>query len=394
MTRTTLAFLALIVLAGIAHGADPAIPTGKLPDTIKPTAYRLDLTVDPAQPDFTGHTEIDAVLSRPARSFFLHGRELKVSAARVTVAGKTQAVRYTEIEDTGVARIDVPMELPAGKLTLSFDYTAAFRTGAEGLFRAEVAGEWYAWTQLEPIDGRRMFPGFDEPGFKTPFQVVIRAPSRLRAFANTRETLATPDGAITVHRFATSQPLPTYLVAIGVGPFDVVETSVPANAVRKQPLSMRIIATKGQTPRMQFAARESPKLVTLLEDYFAIAYPYDKLDLLASPLLGGAMENAGLIIFDDTLLLLDEGAPLSQLRNFGEIAGHELAHQWFGDLVTPTWWTDIWLNESFAEWMGKRVGDRWRPDLGIGAAELKDAFGAMETDSLGGGPSDPPADHG
>ena len=79
------------------------------------------------------------------------------------------------------------------------------------------------------------------------------------------------------------------------------------------------------------------------------------------------MENAGLITFDDTLLLLDADAPLSQLRNFGEIAGHELAHQWFGDLVTPTWWTDIWLNESFAEWMGKRVGDRWRPELGIGA---------------------------
>jgi hypothetical protein len=146
-----------------------------------------------------------------------------------------------------------------------------------------------------------------------------------------------------------------------------------------------VIATKGQVPRMQFAARETPKLLALLEDYFGMAYPYEKLDLLASPLLGGAMENAGLVAFDDTLLLLDPDAPLSQLRNFGEIAGHELAHQWFGDLVTPTWWTDIWLNESFAEWMGKRVSDRWRPDLGIGALQLRDAFGAMDTDSLGGG---------
>ena len=136
---------------------------------------------------------------------------------------------------------------------------------------------------------------------------------------------------------------------------------------------------------MQFAAREAPKLVELTEKYVGIPYPYAKLDLLASPLLGGAMENAGLMIFDDTLLLLENDAPFRQLRGFAEVTAHEIAHQWFGDLVTPAWWTDIWLDESFAEWLGKKIGDQWRPDLGIATSGIEDAFAGMEADSLGGG---------
>jgi aminopeptidase N len=136
---------------------------------------------------------------------------------------------------------------------------------------------------------------------------------------------------------------------------------------------------------MQIAATEGPKLLGLLESYLGIAYPFEKLDLLACPLESGAMENAGLIIQDDTLMLLDADAPLSQLRDFGEVTAHEMAHQWFGDLVTPAWWTDIWLNESFAEWMGKKISHQWRPELGIAASELKYAFEAMDTDSLSEG---------
>jgi aminopeptidase N len=385
MSSHRIVALALLVSTTLAQGSESSIPTGLLPDAIKPTAYRLELTVDPSQPEFTGHTEIDAVLAKSTRTFFMHGKDLKVSKAQVVVAGKAVDARYSQVEDSGVARIEVPTDLPAGQVRLVFDYTANFATGAEGLYRAEIGGSWYAWTQMEPIDARRAFPAFDQPGFKTPFTVTVTAPKGLRVFANAPETAQTSSGAMTVHRFATTKPLPTYLIALGVGPFDVVEATIPPNAVRKEPLALRVIATKGQAPRMQFAVRESPKLLALLESYFGIPYPYEKLDLLSSPLMGGAMENAALITFDDTLLLLDADAPLGQLRSFGEITGHELAHQWFGDLVTPTWWTDIWLNESFAEWMGKRVGDQWRPDLGIAVLQLKDAVGAMVTDSLAGG---------
>ena len=366
--------------------APPAPPLGQLPGTLKPTAYRLELTIDPSATEFSGHTEIDVVLAQPARTIFLHGNELNVSKVLISAAGHAaMAAHYTQVDDSGVARLDLPTELPPGRVTFTFDYTAPFRSSADGLFHVQVDGNWYAWTQFEPIDARRMFPGFDEPGFKTPFTVTVTAPASVKVFANSREVGATAPGKMRVHHFAPTPPLPTYLVALSVGPFDVIETSAPANAVRKRPLPFRIIATKGQMPRMRFAAAEGPKLLDLLESYLKIPYPYEKLDFVGSPILDGAMENAALIIFDDSLLLLDPDAPSSQLRNFAEVVAHETAHQWFGDLVTPVWWNDLWLNESFAEWMGKKIGDQWRPELGIAATELSETFGAMDADSLGKG---------
>jgi aminopeptidase N len=379
----SLLVLASLTFASIADAAAP--PTGALPDLVRPTAYRLDFVVNPDAADFRGHTEIDAQLARATHEIFLHGKDLRVSRAVATAAGVQVVARYAQVDDSGVVRLELASELPAGPVTLRFDYRADFRTGAEGLYRAKVAGNWYVWSQGEPLDARRAFPGFDEPGFKTPFTVTVTAPRAMRAFTNTPETGLSSLGRMTVHRYAPTQPLPTYLVALGVGPFDVVEASIPPNAVRKQALPLRVIATKGQGERMQFALAEAPKLLGLLEDYLRIPYPFEKLDLLASPILGGAMENAALIGFDDSILLLDANAPQDQLRSFGEVVAHELAHQWFGDLVTPSWWVDIWLNESFAEWLGKKIGDRWRPDLGIATTLLTDAFYAMEMDALGGG---------
>jgi len=378
-------FSLLVATAIAAPALAQDVPLGRLPDTVAPTAYRIDLKVDPAQADYTGHVEIDAQVRAPTRTIFLHGLGLKMQKADVLVNGKPVAASYAEVDPSGVARLDVPAPLPAGKVTLRFDYSTGFREGAEGLFRAKVGDAWYAWTQMEPLDARRMFPGFDEPGFKVPFTVSLTVPTALKAFANTPEVATKTAAGWTTHSFAPSKPLPTYLVAVGVGDFDVRESVIPANAVRKQPLAFRVIATKGQAPRMATTLAETPKIVGILEDYFGIPYPYEKLDFIASPVMGGAMENAGLILFQDTLVLLGDAPPPSQLRRYGVVAAHELAHQWFGDLVTPTWWTDIWLNESFAEWMGNKAAHRWRPDLGIAAGEVADAFNAMDTDSLGRG---------
>jgi aminopeptidase N len=377
--------LSLLAVAWLAAAAQSEVPLGRLPDTVRPTGYRLELSVDPAKLEFSGHTEIEAVLAKPARFIFLHGRDLRVSTVQVQAGGSTLAARYTQVDESGVARLDFPQELPAGKVTLSFEYTGGFRTGAEGLFHAKVGGEWYAWTQMEPTDARRVFPGFDEPGFKTPFTVSVTAPASTKVFANAPEVAAATAVGGSVHRFAPTKPLPTYLVAIAVGPFDVLETTVPPNAVREKPLRFRVIATRGQMPRMQLAAAEAPKLLERLEAYFGRPYPFEKLDFAASPLQDGAMENAGLIVFQDALILLDPDARLGQLRSFGDVSAHEMAHQWFGNLVTPAWWTDIWLNESFAEWMGNKVSSQWRPDLDIPAVQLAEAFSAMESDALGHG---------
>ena len=377
--------LTLTFAATAAMAAPQAIPLGQLPGDAVPRAYRLALDIDPSRADFTGNVQIDVTLRKSARIIYLHGNGLRVSAARLRTPAGEIAAKYSEVDSSGVAQLELASEAPAGDATLTIDYAATYSTGAEGLFRVQVGDDWYVWSQFEPIDARRAFPCFDEPGFKTPFTVSVTAPKAVKVFANSSSTGTAPKGDSTTHRFAPTAKLPTYLVAIGVGPFDVVEMTAPANEVRKKPLAMRIIATRGQLPRMQFAARETPRLLELTEKYLGIPYPFSKLDLLATPILGGAMENAGLIISDDTLLLMDDTAPQRQLRLFAEVQAHEIAHQWFGDLVTPTWWTDIWLNESFAEWLGKKIGDQWRPGLGIATLGVQDAFEGMATDSLGKG---------
>ena len=385
MYKNVFLTVASLLWISAADAAIPAPPQGPLTDAVKPTAYRLDLTVDPSAARFSGHALIDTILAQPSATIFLHGNGLKVTKVRINAGQKTYSAHYSQVDPTGVARLDLASTVPAGKVTLQLDYSSVYRSSSEGLFRAKVDNDWYAWTQMEPIDARRMFPGFDEPGFKTPFTVNVTAPKGAKVFANAPETSQTPAGSMITHHFATTKPLPTYLVAIGVGPFDVVAVTVPPNAVRKEPLAFRVIATKGQMSRMQLAAAEGPKLLGLLENYFGTPYPFEKLDFLASPLQNGAMENAGLIIFGDSLILLDKNAPNRQQRAFGEVSAHEMAHQWFGDLVTPRWWTDIWLNESFAEWMGVKVANQWRADFGIAATQLSDAFDAMDADALGHG---------
>ena len=385
MTSLLLATSALL-LATVAAPATaqvlPPVPVGQLSDAARPLGYRIDLTVRPAQERFAGHAEIDTEIRRTTRNLFLHGLGLEVQRVIARVDGQTVTARYTQVDPSGVARLDFASDLPAGRVTLIFDYTASFMTGSEGLYRAKVGEDWYAWTQMEPIDARRVFPGFDEPGFKTPFALTIAAPTGQKVFANTPEQASMAlAGGMTRHVFAASKPLPTYLVALAVGPFDEVTGSAPANSVRRQALPYHVIATRGQADRLKQAATEGPRILALHEEYFGSPYPFEKLDQIASPVMSGAMENAGLVTYNDTILLLSADAPASQRRGFGTTVAHELAHQWFGDLVTPKWWTDIWLNESFAEWAGNRVGEIWQPGLGTDVAQMADAFEAMEIDS-------------
>ncbi|MFM2437326.1 MAG: hypothetical protein RLZ55_135, partial [Actinomycetota bacterium] len=194
------------------------------------------------------------------------------------------------------------------------------------------------------------------------------------------KTTAASEGHL-LHTFEPTLPLPTYLLAFAVGPLDIVEAKLPANAVRQLPLPLRGVATKGKGPQLAYALRHAPAIVERLETYFGIPYPYPKLDLIASAQMTGAMENAGAILFNETMLLLDDSARPTQQRSFFETTAHELAHHWFGDLVTPAWWDDIWLNESFAQWMGVKIADQLRPDLGGHASLVYSATYAMDVDS-------------
>jgi aminopeptidase N len=374
--------LALSAPALAQPTAPPAFPEGRLDDAVKPSAYRLDFTVDPAKERFSGKVEIEAVLKAPSAALFIHGRDLAMRSAVATVAGKAYPGTWKQLDDTGVAQLTFVQTLPAGKVTLSFDYDAPFGSGPAGMFRVKVGEDWYSWTQFQSIDARAAFPAFDEPGLKQPFTVTVRTPPGLKAVSNAPELSVTREGELDVHRFAPTLPLPTYLVAIMTGPFATLDGAVPPTPQRAKPLPLRIVSTKENAGKLKFALDGSEKIVALLEDYFGEGFPYPKLDQITSPIMPGAMENAGADLYQDSLIVMDEAATTQQKRSFGMVVSHELAHQWFGDLVTPAWWDDIWLNESFANWMGYRIGNLWRPDLNIGAGALAEGFAAMNTDAL------------
>ncbi|MES2443512.1 MAG: M1 family metallopeptidase [Pseudomonadota bacterium] len=383
--RVLLLALAALLLPTPAL-AQEAVPTGKLPAGAAPIAYRLDLTIVPDQERFSGHTEIDIELKKPAAALYMHGRDLHVTSAVVRIGTTETPVTFKQINPLGLAQVDFGRTVAAGKMTLKFDYDAPFENGSpSGLYRVQVAGEWYSWTQFQSIDARAAFPSFDEPGFKTPFTVSIATKPGFVAATNGAELSHAAEGALVRHRFAPTLPLPTYLIAFVTGPFVTAETMVPPSPQRPTPLPLRIIATKPNAGKLQFALDQSGPIVALLEAYFNQAFPYPKLDQVASPVMPGAMENAGIDIYGDGILLLDPHATTEDKQTFGMVVAHELSHQWFGDLATPAWWDDIWLNESFANWMGYRIGNEWRPDLNIGTGAIDEAFTAMGIDALATG---------
>ena len=391
LTASTLSLALSVPALADASAADSAsagvvalatVPQGKLTDAARPRAYRLDLTVDPSREDFSGHVEIDATLTAPSIFVDLHGRDLAMTRATASVGGQTFIGKWFQVEDSGVARLVFDQPLPAGAVTFSFDYKAPFGNGPAGMFHVKVGDDWYSWTQFESIDARAAFPSFDEPGFKVPFTVTLRTLPGQMAVSNTPELSNTPEGGLAVHRFAETLPLPTYLVAMMVGPFVSVEGTVPPTPQRAKPLPVRIVTTKQNAGKIAFALEGTKGIVAHLESYFNQPFPYPKLDQITSPIMPGAMENAGADLYADPILVLDDQASTSHKRTFGMVVSHELAHQWFGDLVTPAWWDDIWLNESFANWMGFRIGNQWRPDLNIKAGALAEGFQAMRTDAL------------
>jgi len=391
LARCPLLVLLLALLA--AGGASAALPpppadwpSGRLPLDVVPQRYALDLTIIPDAERFSGRVDIAVEVRNRLDGFWLHGQYLNVTRARVVpAAGEPIAAEYTEVGDEGVAWLALARELEPGPATLMLEYNAAFGDGLSGLYKVSIDEDDYAFTQFESVYGRKAFPGFDEPGFKTPFTITLTTRAEYAALSNSRAVnhTALPDGLQRI-QYARTPPLPTYLLAFAVGPLDVVEhAAIPPNEYRPEPLPLRGVAARGQGERLAYALENTAPMVAELERYFARAYPYDKLDLVAVPdFAAGAMENAGLITYREGLLLIDKPAPVEQLKWFGMVHAHELGHQWFGNLVTMPWWDDIWLNEAFAAWIQARIAGAWRPDLKLDTFVQGAALRAMAADSL------------
>jgi alanyl aminopeptidase len=365
--------------------APVAAPTGRLPGGVVPTAYNLELTIRPDQERFAGRAQIAVSLTAPAAFFWLHGKNLSVKQVLAQVGPKVVAGRYSEVDDSGLSRIDFAEVLPAGSHVITIDYDAAFNRQLSGLYKVQSGGQPYAFTQFEPVRARTAFPCFDEPRFKTPFDISLTVAGDHVAISNTPELASevTPEGMRRV-RFATSKPLPTYLVAFIVGPLDVVSaTPIAPSELRLAPLPLRGVAVKGQGPALSYALEHTGPLLLWLERYFGVAYPYEKLDIIAVPdFSSGAMENAGAITFRDRLLFIDpKSAPESQLRAYANVMAHELAHHWTGNLVTMPWWDDIWLNEGFATFMATKTVAAVHPEQQALLAQQASVQWVMDGDS-------------
>jgi alanyl aminopeptidase len=357
---------------------------GRLPREVTPRAYSLELEIIPSSEQFSGRAQIAVELSKPTRRILMHGRSLNVSQAVVHAGGRAIAARYAQLDETGLAELQLEEEAPAGAARLELTYTAPFDRALMGMYKAQVGDTPYVFTQFEPTSARLAFPCFDEPAWKTPYDIWLTVPAEHHAISNTRETLVEMgEGGKKRMRFATTKPLPTYLVAFAVGPFDIVDAEpIAATPERRAPLSLRGVAVKGQGERLRYALENTGPLLAWLESYTQIPYPYEKLDLIAVPdFSAGAMENAGAITFREYLVLIDAvNAPEQQKRAYAQVNAHELAHHWFGNLVTMPFWDDLWLNEAFATFMGHRTVAGVRPDDKSDLALLSSVLGAMDVD--------------
>ena len=375
----------ILAVASAAHATQ--VPTGKLPRSVVPTHYALELALDPAADGFSGEVRIRVRNEAPAPGLFLHGKDLEISRASATPAGGAPiALRAVEVHESGVVELrSVDAPLPAGELELVLSFRARYSAQLDSTYRATAAGRPYVMTQFEPLSARKSFPCFDEPSFKTPWDVTLVVPAGVVAAANTRVLREEPaDAGRRRVVFARSEPLPTCLVAYAVGPFDVVEAPpIPPTPERARPLPLRGLAVRGRGAELAHALAETPRLLAALEGWFGLAYPFDKLDLVAAPDFAfGGMENAGLIVYQDRLLLIGENTPTALRQGFFQIHAHELAHQWFGNLVTMPWWDDLWLNEALATWLAAKLTAELEPSFRSELRALEGVRWAMWEDGL------------
>ncbi|MGC2656619.1 MAG: M1 family metallopeptidase [Bryobacteraceae bacterium] len=334
----------------------------QLPENVRPEHYGLRLAPDLKTATFTGEEIIEVTLARSANQITLNSAEISFKDATVQNGANTQTATVSLDADKQQATLQVAKTIPAGRATVHIHYTGILNNELRGFYLSKTSARNYAVTQFEPTDARRAFPCFDEPSYKATFTVTLVVDIGDTAISNTNIIYDRPGPVATKHtiKFATTPKMSTYLVAFLVGDFQCVSG-------QSEGIPIRACATPGKQDLGKFAVSAAQYILRYYNNYFGIKYPLPKLDLIAIPdFEAGAMENFGCITYRETDLLIDEKtASIRSKRNVAEVVAHEMAHQWFGDLVTMAWWNNLWLNEGFATWMETKPVAAWHPEWNI-----------------------------
>src|SRR5216117_2929290 len=334
---------------------------GKLPKNVVPTDYSIRIVPNIDKFAFTGAETVKVKVRSPVRQLVLNALELEIVDA--SLDGKALPKSAIKIDkEKELLTLALPSELPPGDHTLALSFSGKINQQGQGLFyvhyqeQGSGAQKIMLGTQFEATDARRFFPCWDEPAFRARFQLTALVPENWLAVSNMPITSEKKIAGGKEVRFAATPPMSSYLNVFVAGEFDLIES-------RSGPTQLRVIATKGKAELGRYALEATAQILQYYNDYFGVPYPLPKLDQIALPGgFGGAMENWGGISYYESALLFDpKNSSAETKQDIYEVLAHEMAHQWFGDLVTMAWWDNLWLNEGFASWMGTKCTAHFNP---------------------------------
>jgi aminopeptidase N len=351
----------------------------RLPENVSPESYDLKFEPNLSNATFSGDETIHVRLQKPASSITLHSAEIEFKEATIAAGGSLQTVSVSLDGKNETVTLAVPKVIPAGAADIHIHYTGILNDKLRGFYLSETSRRRYAVTQFEATDARRAFPCFDEPAYKAVFRITLIIDKGDTAISNGRIVSDTPgpgDGKHTL-QFSPSPKMSTYLVAMMVGDFACVEGGADG-------IPIRVCAVPEKKELLSYALLSAENILKFYDKYYETKYPFQKLDIIAFPdFSASAMENTAAITYREVLLTIDDKtASVDAHQAVAEVLAHEMAHQWFGDLVTMKWWDDIWLNEGFATWMSWKPVEAWKPDWHAERNEIQESAGSLSADSI------------